>query len=399
MSKVNPPPFDEYQIMDTPQETSFDGLVSLAAAMFKTPLASICFMNHDRNWMKATFGIERGACPRELSICFHVVSSAEPLVVSDTHLDPRFKDNIFVTDGPQLRFYAGVPLISHEGFALGTLCVGDKTPRKTDNQQMIIFRMLAAQAVYLLEKSRAEKQLLQQNRAMLENSRLAILGKWTAEIIHEINNPLTVLQTRAGFLLMEAKRDINTRESTLSTIESILKTTHRMSKIIRSVQSFSRHGAQEPFENVSVAALIENSLSFSEECLKSTSIELQKEAISEDLQIYCRSGEISQVILNLMGNSIDAVCKYSQPWIKIETKALGDQVEIQITDCGLGIAAGTLDKIFYPFFTTKGIGKGTGLGLSISKNIVEAHGGTLRYAENDGHTSFVISLPKAIQLK
>lgn len=125
-------------------------------------------------------------------------------------------------------------------------------------------------------------------------------------------------------------------------------------------------------------------------------VELRISAPDDSLSIDCRSYEISQVLLSLIYNSLDAVEKLAQKWIEIRVEEMGDEVIIKVTDSGKGIPVEIREKIMQPFFTTKEIGKASGLGLSVSNGIIQAHGGVLCLDPSSSNTCFVIRLPKAI---
>jgi C4-dicarboxylate-specific signal transduction histidine kinase len=127
--------------------------------------------------------------------------------------------------------------------------------------------------------------------------------------------------------------------------------------------------------------------------VRSSSVQLILSPVDPELKVSCRKVQLSQVIINLICNSVDAVKDLSESWIKINVLPMTEKVQIQVIDSGNGIEPSVLKKLFQPFHTTKEAGKGTGLGLSISKNIVESHQGELRYQLNNGNTSFVMELP------
>jgi C4-dicarboxylate-specific signal transduction histidine kinase len=132
-----------------------------------------------------------------------------------------------------------------------------------------------------------------------------------------------------------------------------------------------------------------------EERARNESVELRIPGISEDLQVFCRGSEISQVLVNILNNALDAVSGMEEPWVKIEVQERERCVEFGIQDCGPGVDKAIRLRIHEPFFTTKEAGKGIGLGLSISRTIVEGHGGKLWLDEKSSATRFVFTLPIA----
>ena len=110
-------------------------------------------------------------------------------------------------------------------------------------------------------------------------------------------------------------------------------------------------------------------------------------------EIFCRDTQISQVLLNLLNNSFDAIAGDPEAWVELSVYQKNEYIEISIVDSGKGISPEIQQKIMHPFFTTKEIGKGTGLGLSISKEIVKSHGGKFFVELDSANTKFVIQIP------
>ncbi|RYZ78061.1 MAG: GAF domain-containing protein, partial [Proteobacteria bacterium] len=125
----------EYQILDTSPEIAFERLTSLAARIFKVPIALISLVDADRQWFKSCFGMDVRQTDRQLSFCAHAILSDEVMVVPDAATDPRFSNNALVTGPPHIRFYAGAPLKTSEGQNLGSLCVIDTKPREFSAEQ------------------------------------------------------------------------------------------------------------------------------------------------------------------------------------------------------------------------------------------------------------------------
>lgn len=145
----------------------------------------------------------------------------------------------------------------------------------------------------------------------------------------------------------------------------------------------------------SVNAIIEETLSLCREKFYNHGIQITVNIELElTYMVECRSVEISQVFLNLLNNSHDAILDLNEKWIKIDVKDSGEYVEVSITDSGSGIPKEIQDKMMQPFFTTKEVGKGTGLGLSISRGIIDSHQGKMYIDPNNKNTCFIIKLPK-----
>ena len=144
----------QYQVLDTDSEETFDDLTRLAAYVCQTPTALISLVDANRQWFKARVGMEARETPRNVSFCAHAILRKGCFIVEDTLLDERFADNPLVIGNPFFRFYAGIPLLSPEGFAIGTLCVMDRKPRTLDDKQIGALGMLANQVMSQLELRR-----------------------------------------------------------------------------------------------------------------------------------------------------------------------------------------------------------------------------------------------------
>jgi GAF domain-containing protein len=129
-------------ILDTPPEERFDRIVAFAAREFQVPIALVSLVDGDRQWFKGRVGLDVCETSRDISFCGHTILDDGLLVVEDALHDPRFHDNPLVTDGPGIRFYAGVPLTLPSGHRIGSLCIIDSEPRDFDALDRKILRSL-----------------------------------------------------------------------------------------------------------------------------------------------------------------------------------------------------------------------------------------------------------------
>ncbi|MFZ4557988.1 MAG: PAS domain S-box protein, partial [Pseudanabaena sp.] len=177
---------DRYKILDTLPEQVYDDLTQLAADICGTPIALISLVDKDRQWFKSRVGIDATETPRDISFCGHAVAANAILNVPDASLDPRFADNPLVTKAPKIRFYAGVPLITDDNFALGTLCVIDRQPHDLTEQQIRQLEALSRLVISQLEL-RLKEESLRILASVVESSVDAIITKTVEGIITSWN--------------------------------------------------------------------------------------------------------------------------------------------------------------------------------------------------------------------
>ena len=143
-----------YKIVDTAAVEVFDNLVRVAALSCKTPIAALVLVDANRQWIKSSVGLEVREVPRDFGLCSFCIEQRDLLIVNDTLADSRFATNPAVTSYPQIRFYAGVPLIAPDDYAIGVLSVADRSPRYLSGEQVEILRLLSRQAIDSLELRR-----------------------------------------------------------------------------------------------------------------------------------------------------------------------------------------------------------------------------------------------------
>lgn len=149
----------KYGILDTDPEAAFDSMVKLASYICQTPLAAISLVDENRQWFKSIVGVDAKETPRDVAFCAHTILQSDPLIVPNALDDDRFFDNPLVQGGLNLRFYAGVPLVTPNGYRLGTLCVLDQKPREITPEQLDAVKTLADNIMAYLELRLSHKQI------------------------------------------------------------------------------------------------------------------------------------------------------------------------------------------------------------------------------------------------
>ncbi len=154
----------QYEVLDTVPEAVFDDLTELAAHICEAPIAMMSLVDEDRQWFKAKVGTTVSETSRDFSFCAHAIKQTGLFIVPDATKDKRFAKNPLVISDPKIRFYAGAPLITPDGYALGTLCVIDKVPRELRPDQQRALRILSRHVVSQLELRRRTLELTEARR-------------------------------------------------------------------------------------------------------------------------------------------------------------------------------------------------------------------------------------------
>lgn len=244
-----------------------------------------------------------------------------------------------------------------------------------------------------------EKIIEMQRTELVTSSKLVVLGEMAGGIAHEVNTPLATIKFAVELMKENLLDAIPDTEFVLKKLELVDRTLGRINTIIRNLRNFARDGSQDPMRRVNVREVLDDTLSLCRERFKKHNIEIRVVITDNtDFFINCRTVQISQVILNLLSNSFDAVENLEHKWVQINVGRIivegHNKVEMAILDSGSGISDAVVKKMFDPFFTTKEIGKGTGMGLSISTGYIRNHGGELCYDSKSKNTCFKIKLPE-----
>ncbi len=252
---------------------------------------------------------------------------------------------------------------------------------------MIAFLMVAKWQINI-----SQKLINQQQGELIHSTNLKALGEMAGGIAHEINNPLQALSLQSKALKSSIAELRDLPPAVSEQLETVDATIYRIAKLIKGLKHLSRDDSNDPAGYFVMKEVIEDVLSVSSERIKNLGIQLK---ISGDTNLAVNGHivQVSQVLINLLNNSIDALKEIDEKWITIHLWEKENRVLITVTDSGKGIPNDKAHKLMLPFFTTKEPGQGTGLGLSISKSIVEKSGGNLYLDTRSPNTCFVIELP------
>lgn len=394
-----------YKILDTEPESSYDDLSHLASMICQTPIALVSLLDRERQWFKSKKGITDTELPRETSFCGHAIHEKDIFIVRDSRKDFRFHNNPLVESG-LVTFYAGVPLVTPQGYALGTLCIIDQKPRDLTEDQIAALKTLARQVSRNLELHRSlmdlkdryseianlSKVVTKQKAELIESAKFVAMGTLASGMAHEINNPLAVIdgiQRRVSVMIRKGL-DKDKLTEMMGTMGLMVQ---RIAGITKGMLEYSREDGKEECTVVNLKDVIDKSLSMCRQRLEKCQIHVQTPE-SVDFCVEVRPMQIAQILMHLINNAHDAILNADEKWIRIDASSDDERIYLSVTDSGQGIPPEIADRIMEPFFTTKPVGSGTGLGLSIAKGIAESHHGKLYLDVDAPHTRFVLELPK-----
>ncbi|MGZ3726504.1 MAG: ATP-binding protein [Pseudobdellovibrio sp.] len=246
----------------------------------------------------------------------------------------------------------------------------------------------------ITQKKISERKIIDQQIATANAGKLSAIGQMSAEIFHEIATPLALITLVNDKLRTVALQNTIEFESLMKDTETIEKSVDRITKIIKSLKVLTHDASKLEFQLSTIQSIINNTLEFCQSKIRISGTKIMVSEIPAELNLICNPVLITQVLLNLINNSIQATETLSEKWIKIIVTQNEALFKIEIVDSGNGIPPEVQEKMFSSFFTTKPIGVGTGLGLNISRSIIQAHGGTLEIDNKNKNTSFVISIPR-----
>ncbi len=221
--------------------------------------------------------------------------------------------------------------------------------------------------------------------------KLANLGEMFAGIIHDINNPLMMIEGN----VKRIKKRVTDEEAN-ELLSKIEMSSQKISKIVKGIKVYIRQdGQDEPFVMENLGSMLDDALVICENKLKEHMVAVTLDPAVNNIVISCHFTQIFQVFVNLISNSVDAISHLQEKNIEITVKESGDKVIVKFQDSGNGIPKEYQEKIFNAFFTTKERGVGSGLGLSLCRKILEAHGGSLTIDNTAPHTTFLIEFKKS----
>lgn len=363
-----------YSIKYELPEKEFDELTRLAAIICNKPIANITFIDEKTQWIKSSVGLEISCTDRETAFCNRTIQSKNILEIKDASLDPEFKNNPFVIGNPHIRFYAGAPLITSEGYEIGSLCVIDQKPGSLSEDQREALTTLSHSIISLLENRKQQKLLIAEKQKAEEASKAK--ADFLSTMSHEIRTPLNGISGIAHLLMEE-----DPAAHQIEYIKTLKFSANHLMSIVNDILDFSKIEAGKitiekvPFNLVSLLSEIKNSNHLKAQD-KQIKLKLKRDDDMPDMVIG-DPVRLAQILNNLVSNAIKFTHS-GEVTIDVQVESVMENenlIRFIVKDTGIGIPPEKQGQLFKEFSQvdatiTRRFG-GTGLGLAITKCLLE----------------------------
>lgn len=385
-----------YEILDTPPENAFNNIVNVACRAFNIPIALVSFVDKDRVFFKANKGMAGiNNVDREKSICSLAVLNDEVTVFENALKEPCLLSNPLVIGEFGLRFYAGAPLKTHDGYNIGTLCIIDKNIRSFSDDDREILENLASIVMDEIELRissikavRAKQELLdlsvQKNQELLKKNNDLDNFIYTAS--HDLKAPVSniegLIHSLNDTLNAEGKNEevttvIDHIENSISIFKNTIKDLTEISK---------QKNREENLSNVSIPEVVDDIKTLIDDLIKDSNAVIETDFSGSQMVEFSKAN-FQSILYNLVNNAIKYRSPERSPKIEIRTEKTKEYVILYVKDNGLGISQDNLEKVFEMFQRIHDHVEGSGVGLSLIKRIIENSGGKIELESEVGKGS------------
>ena len=429
-----------YDVLDTLSDDAYDDVAQLAAHLFDAPFAIVSLVDEDRQWFKSCIGLSERETGLETSFCARAIQSDDVLVIEDARTQDPFAGMSMVTGPPGIRFYAGAPLITPDGFSLGTLCVLDTTPReRPDDVLLDHLRRLARIVVSELELRRQKEERRIQSQTLRQVAQRAEVARASAtraqEVAEEARREAEAASQSKSRILSGIAHDIRSPISAISGFAQVLQRTlsapsqthaaniltateqlHNMADTLSRLSRLESGRMTLERDTMDIRPLVDNVVTALHKRASTANIHLQTHLPESSVDAHVDPGALQRVVDNLTSNAL----KYCDAGDRVDVvlhptsaspattrspsshkssshkshKHKDDTVCLEVRDTGPGIDESFIDLMYEPFTQASEDADGSGLGLAVTKELVDAMDGRIEATSEAGHgTTFSIFLP------
>lgn len=383
-----------YHILDSLTEKEFDNLTQLASEIADMPIAMINLIDANRQWTKSAVGVDTGKkeIPREKSVCQYTIRQRDTMEVQDMAADPRFCDFDYVKNENGLRYYFGVPLLTSEGYAIGSLCVLDYAPRSLDNKTIRQLRIIASEVMTHLEFHKQNIELQQLNEYKVRLMKM---------LSHDMRSPLNGIIGLSSMLKEQMMEEAPEHVELLNVIEQSSTQLNQMIDEVMNYSIMESGGIQLKMEDVKLQELVDDIAMLYRPASRIKNIDLEFYTENLDEPVELDPDKFEQIFGNILSNAI----KYTRSggWVRVslirKLKKGQELVELVVSDSGVGMSEFEQEELldsdtYVPRSKGTSGEKSTGIGFSIVKHIVSLFSGEIDIESHPGEGStFRVTIP------
>jgi len=363
------------EILDTEAENQYDEIVALASQICKVPISLISLVDVHRQWFKAKCGLDANETSRNVSFCAHMLTQENDLLqVPDAHLDERFFDNPLVTTAPNIRFYAGVPLVTSNGYKLGSLCVIDRKPNSINEEQAYALRVLSNQIIRMIELKVKNKEIEEQKKHIEQQNK--IQQKMLSIIAHDVRSPLASIRQALEMDLDDFSKA--ERQMIVGELQSQVTTTLNL------LNNLVDWGSEQILGTVNKNKIATNLYELVATEIPSFHLTANFKNntiinnIHQQLMVYTNPSMLLFVLRNLVTNAL----KFTENGcITLNGNIENNLIHLSVSDTGIGMSEAAIDNLLNKKLSKTTIGtkeeKGSGLGLLLAQDFIALLKGTI----------------------
>jgi signal transduction histidine kinase len=380
-------------VLDSPPEKDFDDIVALAAAVCGVPMSLVSLIDTDRQWFKASVGTDLVETSRDLSFCAHAILGRELLVVPDARQDPRFADNPAVARKGGVRFYAGAPLVTTDGYALGTLCVVDSRPRRLDVEQLQALHALARQVTSQLELRRYAVALANTTARLQELERRK--DELAALVGGELRAPLRLMDAYLDGLGRTGHHDLEAADLVgRAAAAHVRGLRDLLDHLLRMAEAGS--GADSlHMREIDLTRLTQRAVEAVRPIAATKQIWILNQAGGPSLPIIADPVRLEQVLMHLLFAAVKYTPSGGRVRVGTEIES-GPAVRLDDMDLADGVRPDLFPHLYYGAIANPSDAAGPDRGLAVAKRILDAHHATVALSDRPGDgTSLHVVFPHA----
>jgi signal transduction histidine kinase len=380
-------------VLDSAPEKDFDDIVTLASTVCGVPMSLVSLVDADRQWFKARTGTDLTETSRDISFCAHAILGKDLLVVPDARQDARFADNPAVADEDGIRFYAGAPLVTTDGFGLGALCVIDSVPRRLDVDQLQALRALARQVTSQLELRRYAVALVNTTARLQELERRK--DELAGLVGGELRAPLRLMSTYLEGLGHTGMHDPEMADLVGRACSAHVRGLRDLLEHLTSMAEAGSGTDSLHMRQIDLTRLTQRAVEAVRPIAATKQIWILNQAGGPALPIVADPVRLEQVLMHLLFATVKYTPEGGKVRVGTEIES-GPTVRLDDMDMPDGMRPDLFPHLYYGAIANPSDVPGPDRGLAVAKRILDAHHATVALSDRPGDgTSLHVVFPFA----